>query len=117
MDLCRIYYRQNSMTAPAYRLEFIYTYTDVPNHMRNFLVTTAAYRCLCEAPAEPGMYMSHSIKTLLEKGGDFAVDFAQALVKLGRNGIEDVRKGDPCTFHEHADGKRCPRNVIEPYMA
>ena len=116
MDLCRAYYRLHSMTAPAYRIEYIYTYTKVPNHMRNFLITTAAYRCLCDAPIAPGIHVSDSLKTVLAKGGDVSTDFAEALIKLSKNGIVDVRRSGDCTFHEHSDGKVCEKAVREPYM-
>ncbi|PNS20356.1 hypothetical protein CAC42_5806 [Sphaceloma murrayae] len=117
MDLCRAYYRHQSMTAPAYRIEYIYTYTSSPNHMRNFLTTTAAYRLLCEAPAAPGVYMTDSMKTLLAKQGDLGVDFAESLIKLSKNGLVDVRKGDPCVFHVHSDGKVCEAVGLEPYQS
>lgn len=116
MDLCRAYYRRESMTAPAYRIEYIYAKTSVPNHMRNFLVTTAAYRCLCDAPIAPGVHISNSTKDVLRKGGDLAVDFDEALIKLSLNGIVDVRKGPDCTFHEHSDGKVCEKVVREPWV-
>lgn len=114
--MVRSYYRRQNMTAPTYRLEYIYTSTSGANHMRNFLTTTAAYRCLCEKPVAPGVYISDSVQALLAKGGDFSNDFAASLVKLSRNGIVDVRKGFDCVFHDHADGKVCPRYLMEPYM-
>ena len=116
MDLCRAYYRHSSMTAPAYRIEYIYAYTSVPNHMRNFLLTTAAYRCLCDAPIAPGIHLSDSMRGLVAKGGDVSVDFTESLIKLSKNGIVDVRRGADCTFHEHSDGKFCETAVVEPYM-
>lgn len=116
MDLCRAYYRHNNMTAPAYRIEYIYAYTDVPSHMRNFLITTAAYRCLCDTPHAPGVHLSDSMKGILAQGGDMAIDFSHALIKLSRNGIVDVRRGPDCTFHEHSDGKLCDKVLMEPYM-
>lgn len=116
MDLCRAYYRINSMTAPAYRLEYIYTFTSEPNHMRNFLTTTAAYRCLCEGPVAPGVYLSDSMKGVVAKGGDVATDFAEALIKLSKNGLVDVRKGSDDTFHNHPDGKLCDVSALEPYQ-
>lgn len=115
MDVVRAYYRQNNMTAPSYRVEYIYTCTGVPNHMRNFLITTAAYRCLCETPIAPGVHVSDSMKTLLAKGGDMPVDFAEALIKLNKNGIVDVRRGSNCTFHEHSDGRFCRTATPEPW--
>jgi len=115
MDLCRAYYRLGNMTAPAYRIEYIYTFTKTPNHMRNFLITTAAYRALCEAPVGPGEHLSDSMKELIGKGGDVSLDFAEALIKLNKNGIVDVRRGSNCTFHEHSDGKYCQALGMEPY--
>lgn len=85
--------------------------------MRNFLTTTAAYRCLCEAPSGPGDYMSDSLKSLLAKQSDFGVDFAEALIKLSKNGLVDVRKGSDCVFHVHSDGKVCETIGLEPYQS
>ncbi|KAF2221887.1 hypothetical protein BDZ85DRAFT_283025 [Elsinoe ampelina] len=116
IDLCRQYYHLNSMTAPAYRIEYIYAYTSEPNHMRNFLVATAAYRSLCEAPSAPGVYLSDSMKTLMAKEGDLGIDFAESLIKLSKNGLVDVRKGDACIFHVHSDGKVCQTIGLEPYQ-
>lgn len=48
LDLVKAYYRTANMTAPAARLEYIYHATEGPNLMRRFLVTTAAYRLICE---------------------------------------------------------------------
>lgn len=50
MDLVRHYYREQNMTAPSYRLEYIYAYTHGANHMRTFLVSTAAFRAMEEQP-------------------------------------------------------------------
>ena len=116
MDLCRTYYRIHSMTAPAYRIEYIYAFTTGPNHMRNFLVTTAAFRCLCEASASPDEYLSGSMKDLVTKGGDIANDFAEALIKLSKNGIVDVRRGPDCVWHVHSDGKFCANQPAEAYV-
>lgn len=115
MDLVRAYYRHQSMTAPAFRIEYIYTMTTLPNHMRNFLGQTAAYRALCETPPAPGVYVSESIKGVVRKIPDLAVDFAEALVKLSRNDITDPRKGENCKWHEHSDGKLCKPSLSEPY--
>lgn len=115
MDLVRLYYHRQSMTAPAFRLEYIYTMTHLPNPMRRFLVQTAAFRALCESPLGKGVYLSESIKGILKKGGDVAIDFAEALVKLSRDEITDPRKGDNCRWHEHSDGKLCPARNPEPF--
>jgi len=116
MDLCRTYYRIHSMTAPAYRIEYIYAFTTGPNRMRNFLVTTAAFRCLCEAPASPEEYISSSMKDLVTKGGDIGTDFAESLIKLSKNGIVDVRRGPDCVWHVHTDGKFCANQPAEAYV-
>jgi len=115
MDLVRHYYRHQSMTAPAFRLEYIYTMTTLPNHMRNFLVQTAAYRALYESPPAKGVYLSESTKGVLKKSSDLAIDFPEALIKLSRNEVTDPRKGEDCKWHEHSDGKLCKANVAEPY--
>jgi hypothetical protein len=47
-DLVRFYYRAANMTAPPYRLEYVYRQTPDPNRMRRFLVSTVAYRLICE---------------------------------------------------------------------
>ena len=117
MDLCRAYYRQHNMTAPVYRIEYIYTFTDTPNYMRKFLITTAAYRYLCDPPIAPGTHLPDTMRTILVKRGDVAVDFAEALINLNKNGLEDVRKGPNCAFHEHADGMFCPEAANEPWQS
>ena len=48
MDGVRAYYRTSNMTSPPARLQYIYENTKEPNHMRTFLVNTAAYRVLCQ---------------------------------------------------------------------
>ncbi|GAB7341335.1 hypothetical protein MBLNU457_7601t1 [Dothideomycetes sp. NU457] len=116
MDLCRTYYRIHSMTAPAYRIEYIYAFTTGPNHMRNFLVTTAAFRCICDAPPSPNEYLSGSMKDLVVKGGEIGNDFATALIKLSKNGIVDARRGPDCVWHEHSDGKFCANQPAEAWV-
>jgi len=105
MDLVRAYYRFGSMTAPAFRIEYIYTFTKGPDHMRNFLTTTAAYRALCEQPEGPNEWLTDSMQDMIGKGGEIAIDFAQALIKLSKNGIVDVRRGSNYVFHVHSDGR------------
>ena len=89
--------------------------TKTPNLMRNFLVQTAAYRALCESPPAKGVYLSESIKGVVRKSADLAIDFPEALIKLSRNDVTDPRKGDTCTWHEHSDGKVCKAMSTEPY--
>lgn len=38
------------MTAPAMRIEYVYAFTKGDNPMRRFMISTAAYRALIEAP-------------------------------------------------------------------
>ncbi|KAK0615443.1 hypothetical protein DIS24_g11801 [Lasiodiplodia hormozganensis] len=111
MDQARAYYRRSSMTAPAYRLEYVYGGTAGPNHMRRFLVSTAAYRYLCER--EPTL--SESMRGVIAKGGELAVDFAEALARLHQNELADVRKGPDCAFHEHFETPACKTRIPEPY--
>ena len=90
MDLIRYYYRSAEMTAPPYRLDYIYDHTHSANLMRAFLVSTAAYRVLCEDA------ISDVMLDVVRKGGDRAVDFTEQLVKLHADGLVDARRGDDC---------------------
>ena len=103
MDLIRHYYSSQNMTAPAYRLEYIYHFTSGPNKMRDFMVSTAAFRALEDSHApenlahagplmhksfyQPGSYVSDSIKRVLATHPDMAIDFIETLVKLHRCGV------------------------------
>lgn len=111
MDQVRAYYRKANMTAPAYRLDYVYENTSGPNHMRRFLVNTAAYRYLCER--EPKL--SDSMASVMTKGGDVAVDFAEALAALHQNELVDVRRGPDCAFHDHYDTPQCKMRIPEAY--
>ncbi|KAK8255536.1 hypothetical protein HDK77DRAFT_37178 [Phyllosticta capitalensis] len=133
LDLVRAYYRAGNMTAPAHRLEYLYdaTATDAAasststaesaqsgvgannhsNMMRRFLVQTAAYRYLCER--EPRL--SDAMRGVISRGGDLAVDFAEAMAALHQNQVGDVRKGPDCAFHEHKDTPACKARLSEAY--
>lgn len=111
MDLVRQYYHGENMTAPAFRLEYVYANTKGPCLMRNFLVSTAAYRALAEPTG-----ISDSMSSVLKQGGNVAIDFANALVTLEKNERIDVRKGDPCIWHEHTVAPKCePWGGFEPF--
>ena len=84
--------------------------------MRNFLVSTAAFRSLCDAPTSPDEYLSGSMKDLVIKGGDVTNDFTTALIKLSKDGIVDPRRGPNCVWHEHSDGKFCAKQPGEAYV-
>ncbi|KAK3054774.1 hypothetical protein LTR09_004503 [Extremus antarcticus] len=95
MDLVRHYYSSQNMTAPAYRLEYVYHFTSTPNKMRDFLVSTAAFRALEDSHGpdnlahagplmhksfyQPGSYVSDSIKGVLKKNPEMAIDFIETL--------------------------------------
>ncbi|KAF2138505.1 uncharacterized protein K452DRAFT_290645 [Aplosporella prunicola CBS 121167] len=79
--------------------------------MRRFLVSTAAYRYLCER--EP--LLSDSMRGVITKGGELAVDFAEALARLHQNELQDVRKGPDCAFHEHTETPACKVRLAEAY--
>ncbi|GAB7358864.1 hypothetical protein MBLNU230_g4087t1 [Neophaeotheca triangularis] len=100
MDLLRHYYLKENMTAPAYRVEYIYSLTPGANHMRHFLTYTAAYRCLVERPEAEGVYLSDSMKTLLAKNPEISADFTNDAIEIHRNGILDARRGWDCAFHQ-----------------
>jgi len=118
MNLVRHYYRAESMTAPAFRVEYIYNNTAGPNFMRSFLVSTAAYRALCgdENAENTGKGITDSMKDVLRKGGDVAADYAEALVDLSKNDLPDARVGDDCKWHEHTTTPKCePAPAPEPF--
>ncbi|EME46570.1 hypothetical protein DOTSEDRAFT_70548 [Dothistroma septosporum NZE10] len=96
VDLMRSYYRHENMTAPAYRMEYTYTYTKGPNQMRRFLVASAAYRALCEAPTQPEAHLSDSMRALMMAQPELAADFAEALIALHKSNLADPRKGPAC---------------------
>ena len=114
MNHVRTYYRQQNMTAPPYRLEYVYENTAEPCQLRTFLTTTAAYRVLCE-PAKGGL--SDAMAPVVARGGDLAVDFVNAMAELHWNGMEDPRKGDDCQFHVHDDGVRCVHQPAEAWQS
>jgi BTB/POZ domain len=111
IDLVRFYYRSANMTAPPYRLDYIYEQTSAPNNMRTFLVSTAAYRVLCEGT------VSEAMKSVVRKGGDLAIDFAELLVKLHADGLTDARRGSDCTWHVHEETSACKKKRAEAYEA
>ncbi|KAK5674615.1 hypothetical protein LTS10_012616 [Elasticomyces elasticus] len=110
IDLVRDYYTQGGLTAPPYRLQYIYTYTSEPNPMRKFLVSTAAWRSMYG-----GEGISDAMKEVL---GDktLAVDYMQALIVLGKDDSKDPRKGSHCSWHTHYDTKMCPFETSEPWQ-
>jgi hypothetical protein len=102
LDRIRAYYRSANMTAPPFRLEYIYSATEGPNKMKEFLVATAAYRVGCEGG------LSDIMKGVVVKGGDLAVNFVDALLKLLKEDAEgDVRIGPDCIWHEHISTMVC----------
>jgi len=172
MDAVRDYYRKGGMTAPAYRLEYVYEIsaaalpaggsggaadhghgrgatlnpthgagpTDedsstatpkhanltteksdkidksnanvnvAPNAMQRFLISTAAYRILCESR------ISDSMREVVVRGGQLAVDLVGEIVRLHKDEVRDVRRSADCEFHVHERGERCrERRSLEPY--
>lgn len=110
MDMVRMYYRTENMTAPPYRLEYLYANTDRACMMRKFLVGTAAYRAICEGT------MSQSIKEIVSGGGEVSVDMAMAIIDCHKNGLVDYRRGLDCVWHEHHDSTRCKAKSVEPWQ-
>ena len=109
MDAVRHYYSQEQMTAPPFRLDYIYANTSGPNKMKDFLVATAAYRVLSKGLPESDSVgytfkqtepVSDSLKGVLRGGGDVAPDFVDKLILLARNDMEDPRKGDDCKWEK-----------------
>jgi hypothetical protein len=132
MDLVRHYYAHQNMTAPAYRLEYIYHFTPAPNKMREFLVASAAYRALedSHAPANlstasplmhqtfygNGNNVSDSIRHVLSSHPDMAMDFIEAVVRLHRCGEHDPRRGLDCDWHVHDQTSKCKSESIEVWQ-
>jgi hypothetical protein len=111
MDLVRFYYRSANMTAPPYRLEYVYGRMSGKNKMRAFLVSTAAYRMMCEGN------VSEAMKGVITKGGDLAIDLVEQLVKLHGDGMTDARRGPDCVWHEHVETSVCKKVAKEAYDA
>jgi len=115
MDLVRYYYHNEKMTAPAFRLQYIYSNTNGACKMREFLVNTAAYRAMSDEE-ERSLGISGSVKDVLKQGGDVAADYAEALCDLAKNDMVDVRKGDDCAWHVHERTPKCePARALEPW--
>lgn len=112
MNMIRWYYRKENMTAPAFRLETLYR-SGHASLLREFMVTTAAYR----ATGETDGGISDGIRGVLRTYPDCALDFVDALIKLSRNDRADVRRGDDCIWHEHEITERCkPCPSLEPWQ-
>lgn len=111
MDLVRYYYRSSNMTAPPYRLEYVYERTKGPNKMRAFLVSTATYRMLCEGA------VSEAMKGVVGRGGDLVADLCECLVKMNGDGLVDARRGGDCAWHEHNETAACKKPAKEAYEA
>jgi len=103
MDTIRNYYSKLSLTSPPYRLEYIYSNTISSDLMRDFLISTAAWRAINEPP------LSDSMKALLAKGGELALNFTEALLKHAQDPYLDVRKLDACDYHVHTATPPCDR--------
>ena len=101
MDNVRHYYRDNKHTASPFRIEYIYQFTEEGDYMRNFVTFTAATRCMKGGDLTPG------VRQILEKGGCFAVDFAQAVLAFMRDPKIDVRLSPDCAWHTHKHSDAC----------
>lgn len=95
MDLVRTYYATHSLTAPPYRLEYIYKSLPDSNPMRAFVLSSAAWRAVHEPP------LSESMKALLAKNGALAADFVEAILKHAQDPVYDVRATEACEWHVH----------------
>ena len=114
VDFVRHYYRVEAMTAPPFRLEYVYSNTSGPNKMREFLVATAAFRVVSRGYAADDNNLTgdafltsginDSLKDVLRGGGDLAIDFIVKLVDLVHRDMEDPRGGDDCRWHVHSEG-------------
>jgi hypothetical protein len=78
--------------------------------MRRFLVGTAAYMMLMEGKSNQPM------KSLVEEGGEIAADLFEALIQVHADGMNDIRTGPNCAWHEHTDTPMCKRRHFEMYQ-
>ena len=88
MDLMRAHYAVANLTAPPYRIEYIYTYAE-GSPMQGFLLATAAHRCM-QSKERPAV--SDSMYAVLQKG-----DLLRELIEyMVHNNDVDVRHGSKC---------------------
>lgn len=138
MDHMRTYYHTSRMTASPFRCQYIYTYTLVPNPMRTFLISTAAWRALYDH-SDPNTHshangagtehdsslstsdhgLSSAMKEILSGNETMSLDFIQALIEFGRDGGSDG-KGDPreglkCVWHCHESTTKCVEEGLQPW--
>ena len=110
MDMVRAYYRTSNMTAASNRLEYMYANTDQACAMRRFLVSTAAYRALCEGG------LSEGVKNVVSGRGALAIDICAALIDCHTNKLTDPRRGADCVWHAHDDSTKCKKRSAEPWQ-
>ena len=96
MDMVRHYYASQDMTAPAFRIEYIYAYTHESNLMRSFLVSTAAYCALVEASKNTPEPLTAALRELLTSNNEIALDFIDSMLFLEGNHLGDPRTGSKC---------------------
>jgi hypothetical protein len=105
IDLVRVYYRNKDMTAPPFRLNFIYQHTTGDNAMRRFLVASAAYRVLKRGN------VSNVMRDIISAGGQLPVDLVKEMVKMYSAAVEDPRQGPNCAWHDHTINGNCLLSV------
>lgn len=101
IDQVRKYYRARDMTAPPFRLDFIFKNTTGPCSMRTFLIATAAYRLLKEG------HLSQVMTDLVQAGGELPSCLMEMILRLNKGGIWDPRSGPDCVWHEHKITSPC----------
>jgi hypothetical protein len=109
MDLVRHYYRTANITAPPYRLDFVYENTRGPCAMRRFLIDTAAYRVLVEGR------LSEVMRQMVRAGGDVSEDLLSEVLRYHVEGLVDVRQGPDCAWHDHKETVACATR-IPPFL-
>lgn len=127
MDLVRHFYACDKLSVSPSRLEYIYhasTTTPHPeNMMKRFLITTAAFRSLAEGTSEGkdawgrDVYVSGQMKALLEKNQEIMADLLNAVVRLHRDDMPDVRMGGNCVWHMHEKTKVCAKEFGEAWQS
>jgi len=107
VDLVRHYYRISNMTAPPYRLDYVYGHTTGANKMRTFLASTVAYRMMREAN------VSDAMRHVIHKGGNLATDLMETVIKFHKDGLTDAREGGDCIWHDHLETPVCKTMAAE----
>lgn len=104
MDVFRASHREG-LAMSSDLIEHVYVNTPESSPMRRFIVNFVTYGFSIRK-----LTMSNKFLELMKKGGDFAADFASAILQysFGATRPLDPRMGRDCAYHEHNSSKPCP---------